>query len=264
MQTSTDPTEKWGAAAGRPAAAEDVCALCGEHFRLLGEVRNLCGVAWRNRHITPLAYPSEYAHDKCNGRMRCAASKACRAAPAASTREAGPRRRSQARCPPSPPPLRLLSLDPASYRAPAAAGAAPACSKQSEARSAEARRAQQRRAVPGTLRAASSRRRARAAGRARVASSLMHYSRRRCSRRPGTCWMACGLPCSGRRSVVGLSPRVRCAALCWGAHRGWLPVQLEAPFRRRTHRARQERVRRAARRRGARREGGGGSPHELS
>ena len=49
-------------------------------------------------------WPHSDAHDKCNGRMRCAASKACRAAPAASTREAGPRRRSQARCPPSPPP----------------------------------------------------------------------------------------------------------------------------------------------------------------
>ena len=36
--------------------------------------------------------------------MRGAASKASRAAPAASTRETGPRRRSQAACPPSPPP----------------------------------------------------------------------------------------------------------------------------------------------------------------
>ena len=102
---------------------------------------------------------------------------------------------------------RLHRLDRPPYRAPAVAGAASVCGPQSEARRVEARRPQQRRAVLGTLRAASSRRRARAAGRARVASSLMHYSRRRCSRRPGTCWMACGLPCSGRRSVVGLSPR---------------------------------------------------------
>ena len=104
MQTAADPPETWGAAAGRPATTEDVCALCGKAFHRISEATDLCGVAWRNRHIIPLAYPSEYAHDKCNGRMRCAASKACRAAPAASTREAGPRRRSQARCLPSPPP----------------------------------------------------------------------------------------------------------------------------------------------------------------
>ena len=114
-----------------------------------GLARQQTSVAWRGATGTSSPWPTLQSTRTTSATAECAARHqklAGQRLPLAPVRLAPAAARKQgARL------HRLLSLDPASYRAPAAAGAAPACSKQSEARSAEARRAQQRRAVPGTL-----------------------------------------------------------------------------------------------------------------